>query len=183
MIDDAKWQCNLSTAARELVEYLIADYRRQPHITLLPAGFPTVVEADIEKAIDIARRYSDFKVTLGSLTSFSSSPCYALDDGVADMHNLRRQLRGVMFDENSVVSDTDYRPHLTVGLYRDRFPAGELCDRIATIEAHATEPVRVTEFVLARYHTASIKGPIQVVARFELGSGRFTLIQDSGVTG
>ncbi len=170
LVDDPGWIDDARRAAGSLTPWLVPDYERQAHVTILPGGFP---EAPISrKALTAAtRQVAPFSIKLGPLGSFISSPCFDIHDASGGLLALRQALRPVLFDPGSQVEDDDYRPHLTVGLYRDRFETGEIAARIDAFRKAETRTFPVREIALCAYSTRSIKGALLTVARMVIGEG------------
>lgn len=175
MVEEPSWIDATRRAARLLSPWLVPGYERQPHVTILPAGFP----ADPirrETLSDIARRVRPFVIALGHLGSFTSSPCFEVSDESGGLLALRRGLVSVLRDPLSQVDDANYQPHLTVGLYRDRFDTREILRRIGEFEPTVSRPVVVRDIALCAYRTCSIKGPLIPVATVALESGTLSVL-------
>lgn len=179
MVDQQDWVDNARQAGHWLAPYLLNDYQRQPHVTILPAGFPAATALPVSVICEIAREIQAFHLDLGALGSFTSAACFEVLDQQDMLRQLRRRLRRVMVDPASVVNDVDYQPHLTVGLYSGQFSTARVCRQMERYTMSPSGPLAVRSFMLARYATSSIKGPIETVAEFEFGSGKFTIHQTS----
>jgi len=169
-IDDPEWCAQAHAAAGWLSDFLVPDYHRQPHVTLLPSGFTPLTTLQHDRARALANAAPRFEIRLGPLSSFTASPCFAIEsDGC--LHRLRTALMAIQADAQETTVDGNYAPHLTVGLYRDRFRTARVANRIAEFAPGSLASLRVDQIMLCRYDTSSIKGPIETVAEFELGAG------------
>ena len=181
MVETPDWTSALRRAASRLRPWLVPGYARQGHVTILPGGFPGQGSLDITAIRACARRIQPFGITLGPLGSFTSSPCFEVLDPGAMLNRLRGALRPVLSDPLSQVSDSEYRPHLTVGLYRERFATGGIAKTIAAFPAPVDATMRVESISLCAYDARSIKGPLSEAARVELGSGRVEILGYAGL--
>lgn len=170
-ITDPEWCAQTRAAADWLSDFLVPDYHRQPHVTLLPSGFSPLTPLQHERAIALACAEQQFEMRLGPLCSFTASPCFAIESN-GRLHTLRTALMAIQADANEAAADSAYDPHLTVGLYRDCFRTARVANRIAGFVSCSLASLRVDRFLLCRYDTNSIKGRIETVAGFELGAGR-----------
>ena len=170
MIDDPVWQRLVEYATERLSAYLVDQYARQPHVTILPAGF--VDQRDIVPAsvMDICETIAPFELSPGSLGSFTGSPCYPVINPGHQLHALRTALRAVAVDPDSQVVDEHYLPHLTVGLYDDSYDTQEVAQQIRRVAKPVSSPINVDAIHLLRYQCSSIKGPLETVAVFKMGA-------------
>lgn len=173
MVEASAWKSALRQAALRLGPWLLSGYARQSHVTILPGGFPQRGSLDMSAISACARGISPFEIALGPLGSFTSSPCFEVMDPEAMLVRLRSALRPVLHDPLAQVSDANYLPHMTVGLYRKQFSTGEIAAAIASFPPVSVDSVIEVDWIsLCAYDTSSIKGPLTEVARVELGSGR-----------
>ncbi len=176
MVEAPAWKSALRQAALRLGPWLLSGYARQSHVTILPGGFPRRESLDMSAISACARRIPPFWISLGPLGSFTSSPCFEVVDSDAMLGRLRSALRPVLRDPLAQVSDSSYLPHLTVGLYRDRFSTGGIAAAIASFPVPVDTAILVDRISLCAYDTGTIKGPLTEVARVELGSGRMSVM-------
>ena len=167
MIDEPCWLKQLTSSQRLLTPYLVENYARQAHISLLPAGFLRANSLSMEAIIGLVTQYVAFDIELGPLDSFTGSPYHQIKNPTHQLTALRKAFRSIAADPNSKVEDTHYVPHLTVGLYNGVYPLGDVGTElmINAIPAQCP-PVTVTSLSLIRYQTQTIKGPLEEVARF-----------------
>jgi len=175
LIDDPQWHVALANAAWLLRPYLHCDYCRQPHITILPAGFLTSASIAIQSLADICSQTPPITLQLGKLTSFTSAPYIAVEEPSMLVHRVRARLQEMAFDPDGVVMDHDYVPHLTVGIYNGTYPARDVMDCINKAPATAAEQTTVKYLTLARYQTSTIKGRLEAVATAEFETGKIQL--------
>ena len=153
-----------------LERFLLTGYRRQPHITILPAGFNNSTDLNDTGLAEVCHSVEPFELSLGGLESFTSCPCFEVHDSTASLLTLRTKLKRILCDPICMESDQAYSAHVTVGLYDAEYPTHKLVKLMDQFEFKPVKPIRVTEFVLASYLSSSISGPIEVVAEFSLGS-------------
>ena len=175
MVDEPDWNRAMQQAAVRLQPWLVTDYRRQVHVTILPGGFPAPESVHLDAVREGARTVAPFRIRLGSLSSFTGSPCYEVLDDDDGLRRLRRMLRPVLCDPHSQVSDWDYQPHLTVGLYQGCFDTREMASVIERCPAQPAASMWVKSISLCAYETRSIKG-----AAIGGDSGRVGLWRDHG---
>ncbi|MGI9319032.1 MAG: 2'-5' RNA ligase family protein, partial [bacterium] len=137
---------------------------------ILPAGFNLPVDLNGPGMAEICRSVDPFELILGGLQSFTSCPCFEVQDSTASLLMLRKKLKRIMCDPICIQNDQTYFAHVTVGLYDDEYPTQQLAKLMDQFEFKPVKPILVSEFVLASYGSSSIGGPIEVVAEFSLGS-------------
>ncbi|WP_346287132.1 2'-5' RNA ligase family protein [Zoogloea sp.] len=165
---------NVARAAHHLQDILLADYVRQPHITLALCGFPTdepQQDDDFGPSALLAQlkalrraACAPFMLQIGQLASFSSAPFLAAQDLEGGL--------GVLHDALSPTthpSGGPYVPHVTVGLYKGRYPTPQVQARL---DAHAARPVLcpVDRISLMSYAASEIGGPLAHLADYDLAS-------------
>ncbi len=178
LVDAPDWSGAVSRAANALSPWLVPGYQRPPHVTILPGGFPGS-RIDAEALSAAMRQIQPFSLHLGGLGSFTSSPCFEVGDPADALLRMRRLLRPILCDSASRVGDEDYQPHMTVGLYSERFSTEEITRRIVAFENGPVNPVEVGGISLCCYDTRSIKGPLNEVAAISLGSGILSIRNQS----
>ena len=178
MIDEPCWLKQLTLSQRLLTSYLVEGYARQAHISLLPAGFLRPNSLSMEAIIGLVTQYVAFDIELGPLDSFTGSPYHQIKDPTGQLTALRKAFRPIAADPNSKVEDTQYVPHLTVGLYNDVYPLLDIGTGLV-VDSTSTQcpPVTITSLSLIRYQTQTIKGPLEEVGRFDF-EGRAPRILD-----
>lgn len=162
-----------------LAPYLLPGYRRQPHVTLLPCGFPAPVRAwpddydcaDFHEHLTaLARaRLTPFRIAIGGPDSFASAAYLAVADCDGGIAATRRALGTDGREE----AGFDYVPHVTIGLYRGRFPLAEVLGRLQAMPADHPRELAVGALSLLTYEAAAIAGPLTAVGHFDLADGRW----------
>lgn len=165
---------NVARAAQHLQDLLLADYVRQPHITLALCGFPTddpQRDDDFGPAALLAQlkalratACAPFMLQVGHLASFSSAPFLAVQDLEGGLGTLRDALSAT-----TPATGSAYVPHVTVGLYQGRYPTQQVQARL---DAHAAQPVLcpVDRISLMSYASAEIGGTLACLADYDLAS-------------
>ena len=153
-------------------DYLLADYLRQPHITLHIAGFPCATASlpddfpPQQMQAQIARlraiEQAPFAIEVAGVDSFSSAAYFAISDPSGGIARIRNALACAGDD------DFPYTPHVTFGLYRAAFP---MLDVMRELSAGPTfEPLQLTinKVSLLTYQAAVIGGALSTVLEFDL---------------
>ena len=70
-----------------------------------------------------------------------------------------------------MILNSDYLPHVTVGLYADAWPASEVLARLADCPAEAPLWCLVERVSLMSYEPAEIGGRLACMASHPLGAG------------
>jgi 2'-5' RNA ligase len=169
LITDIQWLACLETARTHLQSFLLPDYARQAHITLSAAGlihprhFSTRHYEQQKQALTDAATDS-FQIVAGQLNSFQSAPYLVIDDPSQQLISLRRTLGAITADDEP----PDYHPHITLGLYQDRFPCKQLVTHFESISLPTLAPLQVSEIAFCRYQSCQLQGRFQIVDRFDL---------------
>lgn len=154
-------------AAREhLTDLLQRPYCRQPHITLFVCGFPAEAprwEDDYdeerfrlhEQALRTAAA-GPFELEVGGLNSFASAPFLQVRDRGGRLDRIREILSRAGKD---IGRESRFVPHVTVGLYRGRYPGKEVRRRLADF---AGDPCTITidRVTFAHYNARELAGPL-----------------------
>lgn len=165
-IDDRNWCALLKQAQAWMVGFLLPGYRRNPHVTILPAGFAHAGCIDTGRLQQMLSGQGRFPIMLDGMTSFTGSPCFHVLDPQRALFGLRQLLRTVMADSEARVPDHAYHPHMTIGLYRDRFTTADVAARIRHFSHPPVQPVSVNRLALGMIDARSVTGPIDIVAKF-----------------
>lgn len=167
---------DLSALSRQyqshMQDYLLAEYVRQPHITLQIAGFtcasaslpddfpPQQMQAQIARLQ--ATRQAPFTIEVAGVDSFASAPYFTVVDTDGGIARIRQALNCAGDD------DFPYTPHVTFGLYRAAFP---MLDVMRELSAGPTfEPLQLTinKVSLLTYQAAVIGGALSTMLEFDL---------------
>ena len=176
-VDVAPVRQRVQAAQRHLAHWLLADYQRQPHITLSLCGFPsdTPRHAD-DFGLDALRaqldalqqaQFEPFEIEIGALATFTSAPYLSVSDAGGHIAALRACLMGGEGGESGLT----YTPHVTVGLYADAWPMPAVQARLASFAVDAPLRLRVVGVSLMAYAAAEIGGPLTQMADYDFGSG------------
>ena len=170
-VEQSQWIESFCEAGKYLQDYLVSNYRRQPHITVLPVGFDRPESLNNSAILKIAQKYRPFRLDLCDLGSFTSCPFLGVYDPSDSLQKLRGDLNFTMQDPGSNGHELVYCPHLTVGLYDDIYSTRLLTQLMQQYRFSPVDPILVTKFVLARYQSSDICGPIEIVEEINLGHG------------
>jgi len=153
------------SAQKHLDRYLLAPYRRQPHITLFVCGFlvdaphynDDFTSAQMQAQLKVVEQapIQPFEIEIGGINSFASAPFLEVhdpEDGIPRLHEMLA--RG-----GREFRTAPYRPHLTLGLYADAFDSREVTGHF---EEFPPAPIRlkVEGITLATYRAQEIAGPL-----------------------
>ena len=167
-VDQKQWIEAFQDTGKYLQDYLVSNYRRQPHITILPAGFDRPENLDETGLRRICQKNTPFKLDLRALGSFTSCPFMEVRDRNSGLRKLRYDLKSIMYDPSCGGRKFRYHPHMTVGLYDGVYPTRQLTRLIQLHRLSPVEPILVEKFVLASYQSTDICGPIEIVDEFYL---------------
>lgn len=168
-VECPQWLALFDAARRHVAGYVHHGYRRQPHITIAAAGLlddAHLPHSLLQRQFDAMRASGEpgFELHAGPLDGFTSSPHIAVEDRSGALDRLRAQLHAVRRDDPSPV----YRPHLTVGLYRDAFALDAVHRHLATFAAAQPAPLRVCEVSFCAYATHELQGPFEILETIPL---------------
>jgi len=175
--DTAEMRAHISAMRRHLGDWLLPDYRRQPHITLAVCGFPqahardahSYTEADFQR--DIACLQASLPTSLQISTSFAGSFTTAaylgLKGDIEPLHTMRTALRAT--------ETQPYVPHITAGFYRQRLAMIDVQQKLAAL-ALPEISLEINEITLAVYASAEIAGRLLPVCRYSLEDGSLQVL-------
>ena len=166
----------VAAADGHLSGLLLADYCRQPHVTLSLCGFPSACpqQADDFGAAALAAQLAalrraqprPFDIEVGALASFASAPYLAVQDAGGQIAALRECLAGGSLND----SCGTYTPHVTVGLYADAWPMSQVQARLASFAGREALHLRISGISLLSYASAHIGGALACRARYDFQS-------------
>lgn len=175
-VDFPAVRAQVRRAGEHLAGLLLDSYCRQPHVTLDLCGFPS---ATPEHADEFAREMLDrqcsalraarlpaFEIEVGGLASFSSAPFLRVDD-----QGQIAALRQCLAVDGQHRLAGDYVPHVTVGLYADAWPVGEIAARFGSYAAGERLRCRIERISLMSYLPSLIGGALSCLADYELSTG------------
>lgn len=165
----------VAAARRHLAPFLLAGYRRQPHLTLGLCGFPCVVPGrpdDFGRSTFLAQfdglrrlRQRPFDLSLGPLDTFASAPYVGVQGADGALAALHRCLSREGWPD----PEGGYVPHVTVGLYADAWPMARVRERLAVFRHTGDAPrLRVDRIGLLTYAAPVIGGVLTRVAHWDL---------------
>jgi len=167
-----------------LAPYLLAGYRRQAHITIGLCGFPMPRKqlGDDYGPACLARQIAalealclePFTLEVGAPASFTSAAYFTVHEGGGSICRAHRALGGVGDAE------CPYLPHVTFGLYRERFPMAEVMAQMQLWRTKAALHFPISRLTLMVYEAAVIGGPLSSVGEFDLGDQRWRIV-DAGL--
>jgi 2'-5' RNA ligase len=153
-------------------DFLLADYLRQPHITLQIAGFPGVTAklADDftpqQMQAQIARlkaiKQAPFTIEVAGVDSFTSAAYFTVNDGSGGIARVRQALACVGDD------DFPYTPHVTFGLYRAAFPMATVLHQLSAGPIFEPLQLTINKVSLLTYQAAVIGGALSTAFEFDL---------------
>ena len=155
-----------------LQHFLLADYLRQPHITLQIAGFPcaTARLADDfppqQMQAQIARlraiEQAPFAIEILGVDSFSSAAYFTIGDPSGGIARIRNALACAGDD------DFPYIPHVTFGLYRAAFPMLDVMCELSAGPTFKPLQLMINKVSLLTYRAAVIGGVLSTALEFDL---------------
>jgi 2'-5' RNA ligase len=173
----------IAAAQTQLDGLLLADYERQPHITLTLCGFPGAgplgsasLPPDefgaqlLNQQITTLQRIQPkpFEIEIGDLSSFASAPYLSVADSYGGIETIRSCL--------DPGSDTHaYTPHVTVGLYADAWSTPCVRSKLTAFAQYPAIPIRVARIGLFSYEASVIGGPLVCLATYSLDEKRLRL--------
>jgi 2'-5' RNA ligase len=168
VIEKQDYLARISQAQKYLQQFFLPGYARQPHITLHACGLMSEAyfsnsllneQIELFKSLNI----SDFEILLGHIDSFTTAPFFHINDA---SHTLRKI--NAAFSHISSDSKPDcYQPHITLGLYREKFKSKLVANEIKKFNQVESLPFQVSEIHFCRYETANIQGPIEIIKRIK----------------
>jgi 2'-5' RNA ligase len=134
LVDEAKVENHLISLKQHLKNYLVADNLKQAHITLYAAGFvcqreryqDDVSEAKLAQQETALRnlQLSRFSITTSHVNSFAGAPFIEIIDKQSTLQKIHQTLRNI----SGADRDSEFVPHITIGLYRDTFSTIEIAE-------------------------------------------------------
>ena len=178
----------VAAAQRHLSTRLLAGYVREPHITLSLCGFPSAAPRQLDdfgaeilhQQIEALHRLRPqaFTIAIGALDGFSSAPYLSVADDGGHIERLRTSLDLCPHP----LARTDYRPHVTIGLYADAWSLAQIQAELARFAPGAPLRVEVSRLSLFAYASAQIGGRLTRVADFDFATTPPTLLtQQTGI--
>lgn len=151
--------------------------RREPHVTLFVCGFeqPRISHDDDFTPEQLGRQEARLASARGPACSLPLLPPDSFASAaylpVGDPGSRLRIWRDRLAREAPEIRQAPYVPHVTIGLYRRRVPAGEIRERLAALPPPPPVlPVR--ELCYATYDGRDQHGPLDIRRRLPLDPAR-----------
>jgi len=168
-VEDPVWITAFESSRVHLSPFLYPDYRRAPHITVVPCG---LLDADHfsenhrqhQIAVLTKARIESFPLHAGPLHSFATSPFISVVDPTGTLDAIRELLQQTIREDNV----GKYVPHLTLGHYRDTFETVAVVDHLKHFTMIPTTPLMVKELWFCAYKTMESQGPFDILERVKL---------------
>lgn len=185
-VDSHEISSRWRAAQQHYAYYLREDYHQQLHITVAVCGFwqpndltfahnddftPDKLNLQLEQLKALindmgARNYPEdlWSLNVGGVNSFASAPFLE----VWDDHGTLAALRQALLPNGDDFRTEAYCPHMTLGLYRDRFEtAAVAADFTSAID---TMPLKLnmTSLDLLSYNARSVTSPLRLERRIQL---------------
>ena len=160
---------NLITRAQNhLQDFFLPNYSRQAHITLNACGLMSekfFSKAVLAKQIHAIKsmKLSPFEISLSHIDSFTTAAYIKISDSGNSLNKLNRILGDIATDSKPI----SYEPHITLGLYRNKFDTKMVSGIINQFETFKLPAITIKEIQFCRYETAHIQGPIEVMERVQ----------------
>lgn len=169
LITEPSWLNIIKQAQSHLSPFLLPAYARQVHITISASGLldkQFFTRQDYLKQIQALHdaNLSTFSIAATRLNSFQGAPYLSISDSDQQLVKLRSLLGAVTKDDEPL----KYRPHITLGFYRDAFSTKAIEAELKKCRIPALPTIYVKQIAFCRYQTKSIQGPIEVISAFQL---------------
>jgi 2'-5' RNA ligase len=167
-----------------LQHFLLADYLRQPHITLQIAGFPCTtaslpddfppqkMQAQIARLRAIEQ--APFAIEVLAVDSFSSAAYFTICDSSGGIARIRNALACAGDD------DFPYIPHVTFGLYRAAFPMATVLRELSAVPTFEPMQLTINKVSLLTYQAAVIGGTLSTALEFDLSERQLRSTEKTG---
>jgi 2'-5' RNA ligase len=167
-----------------LQHFLLADYLRQPHITLQIAGFPCTTASlpddfpPQQMQAQIARlraiEQAPFAIEVLGVDSFSSAAYFTISDSSGGIARIRNALACAGDD------DFPYIPHVTFGLYRAAFPMATVLRELSAVPTFEPMQLTINKVSLLTYQAAVIGGTLSTALEFDLSERQLRSTEKTG---
>lgn len=169
LIDNPKLLSVISKAQVQLQPFFLPSYNRQAHITLSACGLLSGTyfsQAKLDQQIKTIETLNlpPFEISLGHIDSFSTAAYLSVLDTSKTLHKVNRALNHIVNDS----TPAKYTPHITLGLYREKFECKHVAEEIRKFEHFDELRFKVTKIQFCRYETSNIQGPIEVIKEIML---------------
>lgn len=177
-----RWQ----TAQQHCAYYLCPDYHRQLHITVAVCGFwqprnmtsahnDDFTQQQLDQQLDALQAVmaapadhgappAPWTLEVGGVNSFSSAPFLE----VRDDHGILTALRKLLLPNGNDFRSDVYCPHITLGLYRDRFEAAAIAAGFSLAVETMPLKLHISSLDLLSYDARALGQPLKLERRVEL---------------
>jgi len=169
-------QSRFDAAKAHIAEFLLRPYRRQTHVTLFVCGFLAEVKRfnddyaveELERCLRELKEAepAPFEIKIGGINSFATAPFLEVFDVSGGLEKVRNVLSG----NRSEISEGEYIPHLTLGLYSGHFETKMVVNKMSSFYHDSSITHFVDEIWLATYSARKIAGPLSVKYVVKLGA-------------
>jgi len=168
LIEDPTYISLIAKAQTHLQNFFLPNYSRQAHITLNACGLMSeehFSEAALINQISSIEemKLSAFDISLSHIDSFTTAAYFKVLDACHSLYKINKALSLVASDSNP----SSYQPHITLGLYREKFESKFVAEEIMKFEQVKTSPYSIKEVQFCRYETSNIQGKIEVIKRIK----------------
>lgn len=175
-------------AQQSCEEYLLPDYHHQLHITVAVCGFwqpcnmttahnDDFTEAQLDaQLMALQAALADpeacglptppWALDIGGVNSFASAPFLE----VRDDHGVLTALRQLLLPQGTDFRTEPYCPHITLGLYRDRFEAAAVAADFSVAVETMPLKLHLTALDLLSYNARALGKPLKLERRVHLTS-------------
>ncbi|MFT6030400.1 MAG: 2'-5' RNA ligase [Oleiphilaceae bacterium] len=169
VIEQPEYLSLISKAQNHLQHFFLPNYSRQAHITLNVCGLMSedhFSNAALDDQISIIEemKLSVFEVSLSHIDSFTTAAYLHISDASDTLCKINQTLS--VISHNS--TPTIYQPHITLGLYREKFESKCVVEEIMKFGRVEIPSMIAKEVHFCRYETSNIQGPIEVLKRIKL---------------
>ncbi len=171
-ITSEKIDARFVSARKQLFEYLLSPYFRQPHITLFVCGFLTdqVKNNDdySQEQLDFqignlgSKNLKPFEIEIGGINSFSISPFLEVRDTISGINRIRNAL-SIDFPENR---QEKFVPHITFGLYSGDYSTKHIAEKF--VDLGPSISIRIERISLLSFDPTKINGALKTEKVFWL---------------
>ena len=166
-ITDSIWLEYIAECQAKLRHRLLPNYQRQAHITLCASGLLAegyfCQQKLVQQKKQLTQAYKIFDIAICGADSFSTAPFLALENH-HHLKNLNHLLAAIRED-----SPPDfYTPHITLGLYADRYPVQDIITELQQLPSPPEQPMTVDTVSFASYQTQDIQGPLTIKDKIAL---------------
>lgn len=169
IVDDPNWLELFDAARARIAQFIHPGYQRKPHITIAACGLLDKKHFSLHLAqrqlVSLSEAaISPFPIDAGPLDSFSSAPYITVKDSTGSLNRIREILSIISSED----SPSRYKPHITLGLYRDAFDTLQVADCFQAFKHAPISSMVVSELVFCAYETREIQGQFIVRERVKL---------------